>query len=97
MKNFKTENDETICLELIIAKKKWCILLFAFTLLASLWVVYCISRWGGQVFIVTLVFGNFEENINNIFWGCLLLTDEEKWRSYWGVGWANNLNVSRLV
>ena len=26
MKNFETENAETICLELIIAKKKWCIL-----------------------------------------------------------------------
>ena len=25
-KNFETENVETICLELIIAKKKWCIL-----------------------------------------------------------------------
>ena len=26
MKNFETENAETICLELVIAKKKWCIL-----------------------------------------------------------------------
>ena len=26
MKNFETENSETICLELVIAKKKWCIL-----------------------------------------------------------------------
>ena len=26
IKNFETENAETICLELIIAKKKWCIL-----------------------------------------------------------------------
>ena len=26
MKNFETENAETICLDLIIAKKKWCIL-----------------------------------------------------------------------
>ena len=27
MKNLETENAETICLELVIAKKKWCILL----------------------------------------------------------------------
>ena len=26
MKNFETENAETICLKLIIVKKKWCIL-----------------------------------------------------------------------
>ena len=26
MQNFETENAETICLELVIAKKKWCIL-----------------------------------------------------------------------
>ena len=26
MKNIETENAETICLELVIAKKKWCIL-----------------------------------------------------------------------
>ena len=26
MKNFETKNAETICLELVIAKKKWCIL-----------------------------------------------------------------------
>ena len=26
MKNFETKNAETICLELIIVKKKWCIL-----------------------------------------------------------------------
>ena len=26
VENFKTENAETICLELIIAKKKWCVL-----------------------------------------------------------------------
>ena len=26
MKNFETENAETVCLELIVAKKKWCIL-----------------------------------------------------------------------
>ena len=26
MKNFETENPEAICLELVIAKKKWCIL-----------------------------------------------------------------------
>ena len=26
MKNFQTKNAETICLELIIAKRKWCIL-----------------------------------------------------------------------
>ena len=26
MKNFETENAETICLELVIVKKKWCIL-----------------------------------------------------------------------
>ena len=28
--------------------------------------------------IVTLVFESFEENINMIFWGSLLLTNEEK-------------------
>ena len=82
-----------IYLELIIAKKKWSILLLAFALLASLWLVYCISGWGRQMLIVTLVFENFGENMNKIFWGCLLLTDEEKWRFYWWVGWANNLNV----
>ena len=27
MKNFENENAETICLELIIGKEKWCILL----------------------------------------------------------------------
>ena len=35
------------------------------------------------MFIVTLVFENFGENINKIFWGYLLLTSEEKSRFYW--------------
>ena len=52
------------------------------------WVVYDISRWGGQMIIVTLVFENFGENINRIFWGCLLRANEEKRRFYWCVNSA---------
>ena len=52
-------------------------------MLAFIWVVCCISRWGRQMIIVTLVFESFEENINMIFWGSLLLTNEEKWQFNW--------------
>ena len=58
------------------------------------WVVYYIGRWGGQMIIVTLVFENFGENINKIFWECLLRTNEEKWQFYWCV---NSACAERLV
>ena len=30
--------------------------------------MYSVSKWGEQIFIVTLVFQNFGENVNKIFW-----------------------------
>ena len=42
------------------------------------------------MFIVTLVFENFEENINKTFQAFLLLANEEKWQFYWWVGWTND-------
>ena len=49
-------------------------------MLAFIMVVYYIRSWGGQTAVlvagVTLMFKNFEENINNLFWGRLLLTNE---------------------
>ena len=51
------------------------------------------EKWGGQMFIVTLVFEDFGKNINKVFWGCLFLTSEEEWRFYWWVGWSNDPNT----
>ena len=45
------------------------------------------------MFIVTLVFEDFGENINKVFWGCLFLTNDEEWRFYWWVGWSNDPNI----
>ena len=42
------------------------------------------------MFIVTLVFEYFGENIIKVFWGCLFLTSEEEWQFYWWVGWSND-------
>ena len=35
-------------------------------MIAFIMVVHCISRWGGQMFIVTLVCENFSRNVLNM-------------------------------
>ena len=65
----------TLCqkVKVVIVDVEW-------VMLAFIMVVYYISSWGGQTTVlvagVTLMFQNFGENINNVFWGCLLLTNE---------------------
>ena len=65
----------TLCqkVKVVIVDVEW-------VMLAFIMVVYYISSWGVQTTVliagVTLIFQNFGENINNVFWGCLLLTNE---------------------